>query len=59
MGDRMRTREEIEARLGEVLEDDRLHEPPASVQVDAGLALVQVALKAQVQILRWVLSEKE
>lgn len=51
----MRSREEIEVDLASIESDERLYYPAAKVQVNAPLALEQVALKARAQTLRWVL----
>ena len=51
----MKTREELEERLAKIEADDRIHYSPALVQVNAPLALEQVALKKEANTLRWVL----
>ena len=59
----MRTESEVRDRLAICLADARLHYPPASVVINAPLALIQVALEEERDILEWVLddpqSEKE
>jgi len=51
-----RTRAEIQARLDEIEADERFHYPPANVLVNAPLALIQVELKAQHEVLTWLLN---
>ena len=51
----MKTREAIQARINELLADERLQEPPADVTINAPLALIQVAIKNEIIALRWVL----
>lgn len=53
----MRTQAEIEARLAEVLADERLNYPPADTDTNAALALTQVLLESWRNALRWVLHE--
>ena len=53
----MKTREEIEKKLNEILEDERLSYPPADTETNAPLALIQVALENQRDILKWVLRD--
>lgn len=51
----MKTEEEIRARLAEIEADERLQRPPAKVDINAPLALVQVGLEEASNTLRWVL----
>lgn len=51
----MKKREELEERLAEIESDERLHYGVARVQVNAPLALEQIALKTKVDMLRWIL----
>jgi len=55
----MRTKAEIEARLADVLADPRLGYPAATVDVNAPLALIQMALEAERNVLRWCLQDGE
>lgn len=55
----MKRKEEIEERLAELKADERLGYPPANVNVNAPLALIQVALKNEIMALSWVLKESE
>lgn len=54
----MKSKKLIEEKLKEVESDERLSSPPALVQINAPLALIQVDLKARVQILKWILELK-
>ena len=51
----MKTQTEIENLLAEIKSDERLGYPPALIQINAPLALIQVELKTKVRILEWVL----
>lgn len=53
--EQMRTREEIEAKLKEIMSDERLGYERASIFSNAPLAIIQTHLAAQVSALRWVL----
>ena len=55
----MKTKEEIEKRIAELKDDERLGYPPANVYTNAPLALIQVALKNELMALNWVLKESE
>jgi hypothetical protein len=50
----MKTKEEIQKRINEIMADKRIHYPAANVIVNAPLALVQIELKAEVRTLCWV-----
>ena len=54
----MKTQQEIEKRLDKILKDDRLSYPPANVQINAPLALIQVQLESMRSILLWVLDRE-
>ena len=54
----MKTQQEIEERLDKILKDDRLSYPPANVQINAPLALIQVQLESMRSILLWVLDHE-
>lgn len=47
---------EIESRIASIEKDERYNYPPAQIQINAPLALIQVDMKASVCALRWVLS---
>ncbi len=49
---------EIRAAIARIDADERYHYPPALVQINAPLALEQVAMSAKVQALAWVLGIK-
>lgn len=53
----MKTREQIEAKLRQIEADERLGYKTATVFENAPLALVQTSLKAQRDILKWVLEK--
>lgn len=58
----MRSKKQITARIAEIKKDPRFSYPPAQVQVNAPLALIQVEMKSRVEALEWVLEhscEKE
>lgn len=52
------TEKQIRARIAEIDYDERYHYPPALVQVNAPLALIQVSMQATASALAWVLGEK-
>jgi len=51
----MKTQAEIEARMAEVDADPRYHYPPAIIETNAPLALIQTVLETQARTLAWVL----
>jgi len=53
----MKTRLQIAGRLAAIASDDRYHAPPALVEINAPLALIQVALETEAIALAWVLDE--
>lgn len=57
-GTGMKTEAEIRARLAVVLADKRLAQPTATVDINAPLALIQLELETQRDLLRWVLGER-
>ena len=54
----MKTKKEIEARIKETNDDDRMKADPAEVFSNAPLALIQTNYEGQLQALEWVLKEK-
>jgi len=54
----MKSIDEIKERLEFLQGDERLGYPPANIQINAPLALIQLSLGTQVDILKWVLEEK-
>mgnify|MGYP001568119754 CR=1 FL=1 len=53
----MRTEFEIRNRINKIDADERYHYPSARVDVNAPLALIQVALGTEAIALAWVLGE--
>jgi hypothetical protein len=56
--DRRATEQEIRKRLSDIDADERFHYPPALVQINAPLALIQVELETTARTLAWVLGIK-
>ena len=54
----MQTEVEIKKRLKKILSDERLGYPSANVQVNAPLALIQLQLETERDILKWVLKQE-
>lgn len=54
----MKEENEIKDKLLELESDERLSYPPAIVQINAPLALIQTEIEAKVRILKWVLNYK-
>lgn len=52
-------REEVQLKLAELQQDNRLSGSPALVQINAPLALIQVSLEAKISALQWVLGKEE
>ena len=55
----MKTKEEIMKKIEETESDERYNYPPAQVQINAPLALIQVSMKSRVDAWKWVLKEGE
>jgi hypothetical protein len=53
----MKSETEIRKRLTEIENDERLSYPPATIQVNAPLALIQTQLETASTYLRWVLED--
>lgn len=51
----MKTKQELEAKLKEIEEDERLNYPLATITINAPLALIQLGLTSKADILRWIL----
>ena len=51
----MKLEQRIRQKLHELKSDDRLKGKPASVQINAPLALIQLSLEARIEALEWVL----
>ena len=56
---KMKTKEEIQAKLEELQKDERVSYPPADVFSNAPLALIQTELESMIKALKWVLKDKE
>ena len=54
----IKSKKEIEKKIKEIEADDRFQAPPAIVDINAPLALVQVDLKAKHNMLKWVLAKE-
>ncbi len=58
----MRDKKEIEKKISEIEADARYQSGqnhPATVDINAPLALIQVSLETEIKTLRWVLGEKK
>jgi len=55
----MKTLKEIKQKLVETESDERLSYEPATVQVNAPLALIQTQLETTVNTLKWVLGDDQ
>lgn len=51
----MKTKKEIEDKIKEIESDERLGYPPAQIQTNAPLSLVQTELESKLRALKWVL----
>ena len=51
----MRSKADIEKEIANIKADERHNYPPALVQINAPLALIQVALQSRIDALEWVL----
>lgn len=54
----MKTHKEIRAKLDEALADERIHYAPATIQINAPLALHQLHQSGVIRTLEWVLEIK-
>lgn len=55
----VRSAEEIEALLAAIRGDDRMAGKPALVMINAPLALIQVEGQAKIDVLEWLLGERD
>lgn len=55
----MRSEKEIEDRIKEITSDERYNYPPATIQTNAPLALIQLEMETKVTTLKWVLNSKK
>lgn len=53
----MKSPEEIRKRIAKIEADERYHYPPADVEINAPLALIQLEMETTVAVLKWVLEE--
>ncbi len=53
----MQSEKEITARLNELLADERLYYPAATVKVNAPLALIQLSMEVEIHTLQRVLQQ--
>jgi hypothetical protein len=53
----MKSKEKILAKIKDLEDDDRHKYAPASVQINAPLALIQVEIQAKIDALMWVLGK--
>ena len=51
----MKTKQEIQKEIRRIKSDERWSYPPAMVQVNAPLALIQMGMKARVEALEWAM----
>lgn len=51
----MKTQQELEAKLKEIEEDERINYPLATLSINAPLVLIQLGLTSKADILRWAL----
>ncbi len=54
----MRSVEEIKERLKTLEGDERISYPPASIEINGPLALIQLSIGTQIDLLNWVLKEE-
>ena len=52
----MKTKEQIQAKINEYKSDERYNYPPATIEINAPLALIQLGMESKVSILEWVLA---
>ena len=52
----MKTKKEIEEKLADIKSDERLSYPPATIDINAPLALIQLSMECKIDILKWVLA---
>jgi hypothetical protein len=53
----LQSEEEVRAKLEEILSDERLSYPTATIVENAPLALIQLAGESKADTLKWVLAE--
>ncbi|MBW8002572.1 MAG: hypothetical protein FVQ80_11200 [Planctomycetes bacterium] len=55
----MKSISQIKEELAKIKADKRLGYPPATVDIIAPLALIQLGLESRIDALRWVLSKED
>lgn len=50
---------EIQAKLAELMQDDRVQGPPETIEINAPLALIQLSIESKIAALEWVLGKQE
>ena len=53
----MKTKGEIQFRLDAIFNDERLGYPIATIDINAPLALIQLSLATQRDVLKWILKD--
>ena len=53
----MKTQQEIEARIENILADERIHYPTATVFENAPLALIQMSMETELRTLCWIIGK--
>ena len=54
----MKNKKEIKEQIKEIKSDERYNYPPATINENAPLALIQLEMEVKVEALKWVLQEK-
>jgi len=55
----MRKEKVIKKMLAVLESDERLKYPPATIQINAPLALIQLEMESKITVLKWVLHKEE
>jgi len=55
----MKTKQQIEGEIAIIEADERYNYPPANIQINAPLALIQTVMESRVQALKWVLENED
>jgi len=55
----MKTIKQIKDEIKRIEEDDRYKAAPASIQINAPLALIQTDMESRVKTLNWVMNQKK
>ena len=54
----LKTSTQIKAKIAEWKADDRYKAPPAAIQINAPLALIQTSIAARISALKWALENE-